>query len=95
VISEDAALLDESTQNGGLDVTRWHKYSMEWTAARATMHVDDALVLDTPVSPRGPMGIVIWIDNQHAGFHPQGKLTFGLEANPEPAWLEIRDLSAA
>ncbi len=96
VIREDARRLDGNTQPRSAaakrDVTEWHRYAVEWTDARTRFHVDDVCVLDAPLSPRPPLGIVLWIDNQHAGFNPQGKLTYGLEPNPEPAWLEIRDL---
>jgi len=43
------------------------------------------------VSPRPPLGLVIWIDNQYAAFTPDGKIGFGVLANDE-AWLEIKEL---
>jgi hypothetical protein len=49
-------------------------------------------VLETPISPRGPLGIVIWIDNQHAAYTDEGRVSLGVESNPEPAWMEARDL---
>ena len=97
VISEESASLDGASDSirpaGRLDVTQWHVYALEWSSARIRFVVDNVCVLDTPLSPRPPLGVVIWIDNQHAGFNPQGKLSFGLEPNPQPAWLEIRDLN--
>lgn len=96
VIKEDARRLDGNTQPRDHatrhDVTQWQRYGLEWLPDRTRFHVNDAVVLDTPLSPRGPLGIVIWIDNQHAGFNPQGRVTFGLESGAEPAWLEIRGL---
>jgi hypothetical protein len=56
--------------------------------------VDDALVLETSVSPRPPLGLVIWIDNQFAAFTPEGKVGFGVLKN-EAAWLEIEILEFA
>jgi hypothetical protein len=44
------------------------------------------------VSPNPPLGAVIWIDNQYAAFTPEGKIGFGVLDNPEPAWLEIKDV---
>jgi hypothetical protein len=32
------------------------------------------------------------IDNQYAAFIPDGKIGFGVLENPEPAWLEIKEL---
>ena len=97
VISQESASLDGDSDSirpaGRLDVTQWHVYALEWSSARIRFVVDNVCVLDTPLSPRPPLGVVIWIDNQHAGFNPQGKLSFGLEPNPQPAWLEIRDLN--
>jgi hypothetical protein len=48
--------------------------------------------METSVSPRPPLGLVIWIDNQYAAWHPDGKIGFGVLENTEPAWLEIEDL---
>ncbi len=90
----DAEPASDIRTPASLDVTEWHKYEIEWTAGGTTFRVDDAPVLASPLSPRPPLGIVIWIDNQFATFTPQGKLTWELETNPEPAWLEIKDLVA-
>ncbi len=76
----------------GVDVTAWHGYRFEWSPKRVAFWVDEALVLESPVSPRPPLGLVIWIDNQYAAFTPEGKLGFGVLANTEPAWLEIKDI---
>ena len=97
VIREDARRLNRTIQPAGpatstYDVTQWHKYAFDWTAAGTRFDVDNVKVLDTPLSAHPPLGLVIWIDNQRARFDPQGKLSYGLEPNPEPAWLEIRDL---
>ena len=53
--------------------------------------VDQAIVLETSVSPHPPLGVVIWIDNQFAAFTPEGKISFGVLENPK-AWLEIEDI---
>jgi hypothetical protein len=74
------------------DVTGWHTYRLDWLAGEARFHLDDQHLFTTRVSPRGPLGLVIWIDNQYAAFPPSGKLRFGTSPNPEPAWLEIEDL---
>lgn len=75
-----------------VDVTQWHRYSLEWRESRVSFEVDDAEVFESLVSPHSPLGLVIWIDNQYAAFTPDGKIGFGVLANPEPAWLEIKDL---
>jgi hypothetical protein len=54
--------------------------------------VDETLALDTLVSPRPPLGLVIWIDNQYAAFTPDGELKWGLEKTLTDAWLEIENV---
>jgi len=85
VIGEDAIALS-------VDVTQWHRYRLDWRETRASFEVDDVLVFESQVNPNPPLGLVVWIDNQYAAFTPEGKLGFGVLANPEPAWLEIKDL---
>ncbi|MEW6083299.1 MAG: hypothetical protein AB1607_01770 [Chloroflexota bacterium] len=85
IIGEDGVAL-------GVDVTQWHRYSLTWEAKRVAFSVDDVTVLESPVTPNPPLGLVIWIDNQYASFTPDGKIGFGVLSNPEPAWLEIKEL---
>ena len=76
-----------------LDVTQWHKYKLEWRENRVLFEVDNNRVFESNVSPNPPLGLVIWIDNQYAAFTPEGKIGFGVLENPEPAWLEIDELT--
>jgi hypothetical protein len=85
VIAEDGV-------NLGVDPTLWHRYRFEWREKRVSFKVDDVRVFESDVSPNPPLGLVIWIDNQYAAFTPEGKIGFGVLENPEPAWLEIKDL---
>jgi hypothetical protein len=85
IIAEDSATIN-------IDVTQWHRYRFEWSPSRSTFWVDDALLLDTAVSPQPPLGLVIWIDNQYAAFTPNGELKWGLENNLSEAWLEIENI---
>ena len=84
VIREDGIRLS-------VDQTQWHAYRLEWSPTRSAFWVDEALVLETSVSPRPPLGLVIWLDNQFAAFTPEGKIGFGVLKN-EAAWLEVADL---
>ena len=86
IVEEDGVRLE-------VDVSAWHTYRLEWSPVRSAFWVDEALVLETPVSPHPPLGLVIWIDNQYAAWHPDGKIGFGVLENTEPAWLEIADLN--
>jgi hypothetical protein len=86
VIGEDGISLS-------LDVTQWHDYNLNWREDRIAFEVDEIPVFESSVSPRSPLGLVIWIDNQYAAFTPEGNIRFGVLENPEPAWLEIKDLT--
>jgi hypothetical protein len=85
-------VIDEDSANLNLDVTKWHVYRLEWGRSQSTFWVDESLVFQSRVSPRAPLGIVIWIDNQYAAFRPDGKLKWGLEKNPQREWLEIEQV---
>jgi hypothetical protein len=85
VVREDGVGLD-------VDVTRWHLFRLEWLEQAARFWVDGRLVFETPVAPRGKLGLVIWIDNQYAAFPPDGRLRSGALANPQEAWLDIQFL---
>jgi len=86
VIGEDGIRLS-------VDVIKWHRYRLIWRENRVLFKVDDHQVFESPVSPNPPLGLVIWIDNQYAAFTPEGKIGFGVLENPEPAWLEIKELN--
>jgi hypothetical protein len=73
----------------------WHVYQIGWNPDDVIFSVDGVTVLQTPISPRGPLVLVIWIDNQYAALPPTGRLSFGALPNPQPAWIEISDLSLA
>ncbi len=66
----------------------WHTYQIELTDHGSRFRVDEKLIFETPVVPRGRLGLVLWIDNQYAGFDPGGRLKYGALDNP-PGWLEI------
>jgi hypothetical protein len=85
-------IVDEDGIRLSLDVTQWHSYSLDWRDERVSFEVDNVSVFESAVSPEPPLGLVIWIDNQYAAFTPEGKIGFGVLENPEPAWLEIKDL---
>jgi hypothetical protein len=74
-----------------VDMTTWHEYVLVWGHDSATFLVDGRSVLVAP-SPRGPLGLVIWLDNQYMAVHPAGHLRYGLVAKSETQWMEIDDL---
>ncbi|MDI6770641.1 MAG: hypothetical protein QMD04_13340 [Anaerolineales bacterium] len=74
-----------------VDVTQWHAYSIRWQAGAVVFLVDGAEILCTPLAPRSPLGLVIWIDNQYAAWRPDGSLGYGTLANLS-AWMEVDKL---
>ncbi len=80
-VQEDSAGLE-------VDVTAWHAYRLDWEATSCRFWVDGRMLFETGIAPRGPLGLVIWIDNQYAAFPPDGRVRSGTLAGPE-AWLEV------
>lgn len=78
-----------------VDVCAWHTYRLEWEERRVRFFVDDDCALTTSEAPRGPLGVVIWIDNQYMRFAPDGRLGVGVVDAAEPGWIEFRDLNLA
>lgn len=75
------------------DLDRWHDYRLRWEPEGASFWVDDRQVLSAPDPPAGPLGLVLWIDNQYAVASPQRGLRFGVLPNEREQWLEIEALS--
>ncbi|MEZ4664655.1 MAG: hypothetical protein R2911_44550 [Caldilineaceae bacterium] len=72
-----------------LSTTVWRTYVIEWRQDSAHFQIDGETVLSCPTAPGGPLGLVIWIDNQYMVVTPWGALRSGLVATTAPAWLEI------
>lgn len=81
-IRQDSACLDT-------DPTLWHTYTVDWRSHLVRFFIDQQQVFETPVSPHGPLGLVLWIDNQFAAFTPQGSLSLGTLSTPQTGWLEL------
>lgn len=75
-----------------IDPVEWHDYRLEWERDTSRFWIDGSLLLETDVSPLGPLGLVIWVDNQYAALRPSGEARFGTLAN-DPAWIEVADIS--
>jgi hypothetical protein len=90
VIEEDG--IDLGRGERPFTPTNWHGYRLDCREKRVSFEVDNVPVFESPVSPHAPLGVVIWIDNQFAAFTPEGRIGFGVLENPEPAWLEIKDV---
>jgi hypothetical protein len=71
-----------------VDRTTWHTYEIVWERRRALFRVDDETILAAPAPP-GPLGLVVWLDNQYLIATPWGRLRSGLLAATTARWLEI------
>jgi len=87
IVKQDAVALKT-------DPTEWHAYGLEWGQGRVTFYMDGNPLLETGVAPLGPLGLVIWVDNQYAAWPPSGRFGFGALANDQPAWIEIEEVAA-
>lgn len=56
----------------------WHDYSIDWRHDGVTFLVDGEVVHYTDRVPPGPLGFIVWIDNQYAIVTPQGRFGYGL-----------------
>lgn len=74
------------------DLTAWHSYALEWTRDCVRFRVDGACVLESRRAPCGPLGLVIWMDNQYLIATPQGELGFGVRRQTAAQWLEIAEV---
>ena len=85
IVMQDAAAID-------ISLTEWHDYAFDWQIDKVIFRVDGRTVLDSPISPRGPLGMVIWMDNQFAAWRPDGRLQWGVLRCEEETWVEIEHL---
>lgn len=85
-------IAEDSTQLNNIDVTQWHRYGLTWSPQTVVFTVDGSTVFQTPTSPHGPLGAVIWIDNQFAAWLPDGVIKTGVLSNPNPEWLEVKQI---
>jgi hypothetical protein len=71
------------------DMTGWHTYSIEWGRERVSFLVDGQPLLVDASAPRGPLGFVMWLDNQYLVATPQGRLRWGLLDVTCRQWMEV------
>jgi hypothetical protein len=74
------------------DMTVWHRYTIFWGRQHASFCVDDEPVLARAPTPRGPLGFVMWLDNQYMVVTPWGRLGWGLLDVPGGQWMEVDSL---
>ena len=72
--------------------SEWHSYSLLWEEKQVRFWADEQAVFTSSVSPPPPLGLVLWIDNQYAAWHPDGKISYGTLASSEENWIELKDI---
>jgi hypothetical protein len=75
-----------------VDITEWHTYAIDWQERTARFMVDGQTILYCHTSPHGPLGFVMWLDNQYMVATPWGKFRYGLLDAPGQQWLEVSNL---
>lgn len=75
-----------------IEMTEWHTYSIEWGTGRVRFFVDGASAMVSDTSPRGPLGFVMWLDNQYAVVTPWGRFGHGLVGTSGCQWMEVEKL---
>jgi hypothetical protein len=78
----------QSARVAGLE--DWRAYEIDWREDAVRFRVDDRPVLESRLSHPGPLGLVIWIDNQWAALSATAGLRFGVLPSSPGARLEIR-----
>ena len=71
---------------------QWHSYELVWGETEARFSVDGQERLSAPAPTQGPLGFVMWIDNQYAIASDDGHFGFGVRPLAEPQWLEVAGL---
>lgn len=75
------------------DMTAWHTYVVEWGEDGTCFIVDGKPILEDAPSPKGPLGFVMWLDNQYMVATPQGRFSWGLLDAPGRQWMEVDGLA--
>jgi hypothetical protein len=89
-VAQRAIGVSEATIQASM--TDWHTYVIEWGTREVRFSVDRSLILESQSSLGGPLGFVMWLDNQYAVVTPWGRLGYGLLPSPGRQWMEVDTL---
>jgi hypothetical protein len=76
-----------------VDPTHWHTYTIHWGRRNATFAVDEQPLLHCPTPPQGPLGLVLWLDNQGISLAPWQLPRHLLLTNDQAHWLELAEVT--
>lgn len=88
-----AQLMQQAVHSLPVSPHETHTYTILWLPHEARFAVDGQTVLRTPITPRPPLGLVLWVDNQYLAYTPQGKLRWGLLPQKGPTTLHLEVLT--
>lgn len=76
-----------------VDMTQWHTYVLDWGLENSHFSLSTSMphseALLVAPSPRGPLGFVMWMDNQYLVVTPWGQLRWGLLDAEEGQSMEV------
>jgi hypothetical protein len=76
-----------------VDMTQWHTYVLDWGVEDSHFSLSGPAPHYQPIltapSPRGPLGFVMWMDNQYLIATPWGQIRWGLLDAEEGQWMEV------
>ncbi len=75
------------------EMREWHTYAIEWGSEYASFSLDGGTLMDNAPSPRGPLGFVMWLDNQYMVVTPWGRFGWGVLDAPGRQWMEVEWLA--
>ncbi len=83
-----------------VDMRQWHTYELHWGTEQSQFRVigegaEPGARFSVAPSPRGPLGFVMWQDNQYLVVTPWGRIRWGLLEAPERQSMEIDYFSIA
>jgi hypothetical protein len=76
----------------GVEMAEWHRYELVWGETHAAFSVDGKSVLACDTAPGGPLGFVMWIDNQAMVLTPWGRFGYRTLPVSRAQWLEVDEL---
>lgn len=78
----------EKPLDGVMDWSEWHTFTIDWRVSRTTITIDGEPMLDASEQIRGPLGLVLWYDNNqpHTG---DNKLDLCYDPVTEPVYLDV------
>ncbi len=70
-------------------MTEWQTYDLVWREKTVSFAVNEQSILVCQTSSRGPLGFVMWFDNQYMVVTPWGVFKHGLLETSGEQWLEV------